>query len=175
MTRSSTPAATAAYSPAADLLLPLSGIFTSLFAHWLLLRLLRHLRSPRNSMLDAPIPGRFRFHYQPIILLRDGKIAGLKCWRAGSNLDGHLLSPDIFISWLSKPGLIAPADGRYRQENFCRLRSLAEAAAGSAYLHQPVGGMTYALPPYPSYYTISCSTGDRRGTDSSPEITRQVC
>ncbi len=30
-----------------------AGIFTSLLATWLLLRLLRHLRSPRNSMLDA--------------------------------------------------------------------------------------------------------------------------
>ncbi|MEI7100686.1 EAL domain-containing protein, partial [Klebsiella pneumoniae] len=49
-----------------------AGIFTSLLATWLLLRLLRHLRSPRNSMLDALHSQAIQVHYQPIISLQDG-------------------------------------------------------------------------------------------------------
>ncbi|MFS9573634.1 CSS-motif domain-containing protein, partial [Klebsiella quasipneumoniae] len=50
-----------------------AGIFTSLLATWLLLRLLRHLRSPRNSMLDALNSVAIQVYYQPIISLQDGK------------------------------------------------------------------------------------------------------
>ncbi|MHB3886754.1 EAL domain-containing protein [Klebsiella pneumoniae] len=54
-----------------------AGIFTSLLATWLLLRLLRHLRSPRNSMLDALNSEAIQVHYQPIISLQDGLITQL--------------------------------------------------------------------------------------------------
>ncbi len=62
-----------------------AGIFTSLLATWLLLRLLRHLRSPRNSMLDALNSEAIQVHYQPIISLQDGKIAGAEAPPAGSS------------------------------------------------------------------------------------------
>ncbi|MBN0669149.1 EAL domain-containing protein, partial [Pseudomonas aeruginosa] len=74
-----------------------AGIFTSLLATWLLLRLLRHLRSPRNSMLDALNSEAIQVHYQPIISLQDGKIAGAEALARWQQPDGTFLSPDIFI------------------------------------------------------------------------------
>ncbi len=69
----------------------------------LLLRLLRHLRSPRNSMLDALNSEAIQVHYQPIISLQEGKIAGAEAPPAGSS-PMALLSPDIFIPRPSRPG-----------------------------------------------------------------------
>ena len=68
----------------------------------LLLRLLRHLRSPRNSMLDALNSEAIQVHYQPIISLQEGKIAGRRP-PAGSSpmalfIAGYLYSPP------SRPG-----------------------------------------------------------------------
>jgi sensor c-di-GMP phosphodiesterase-like protein len=46
------------------------GLFTSLLASFLLLRLLRRLRSPRNGMLDALNSMRFRFITSPLFRCR---------------------------------------------------------------------------------------------------------
>ncbi|PLO21786.1 hypothetical protein CWN48_07445, partial [Klebsiella pneumoniae] len=83
-----------------------AGIFTSLLATWLLLRLLRHLRSPRNSMLDALNSEAIQVHYQPIISLQDGKIAGAEALARWQQPDGTFLSPDIFIPLAEQTGLI---------------------------------------------------------------------
>lgn len=82
------------------------GIFTSLLATWLLLRLLRHLRSPRNSMLDALNSEAIQVYYQPIISLQDGKIAGAEALARWQQPDGTFLSPDIFIPLAEQTGLI---------------------------------------------------------------------
>ncbi|EJM0961558.1 EAL domain-containing protein [Klebsiella pneumoniae] len=81
-------------------------IFTSLLATWLLLRLLRHLRSPRNSMLDALNSEAIQVHYQPIISLQEGKIAGAEALARWQQPDGTFLSPDIFIPLAEQTGLI---------------------------------------------------------------------
>lgn len=83
-----------------------AGIFTSLLATWLLLRLLRHLRSPRNSMLDALNSEAIQVYYQPIISLQDGKIAGAEALARWQQPDGTFLSPDIFIPLAEQTGLI---------------------------------------------------------------------
>ncbi|MBS4953735.1 MAG: EAL domain-containing protein [Klebsiella pneumoniae] len=83
-----------------------AGIFTSLLATWLLLRLLRHLRSPRNSMLDALNSEAIQVHYQPIISLQEGKIAGAEALARWQQPDGTFLSPDIFIPLAEQTGLI---------------------------------------------------------------------
>lgn len=83
-----------------------AGIFTSLLATWLLLRLLRHLRSPRNSMLDALNSEAIQVYYQPIISLQEGKIAGAEALARWQQPDGTFLSPDIFIPLAEQTGLI---------------------------------------------------------------------
>ncbi|MBK2389459.1 EAL domain-containing protein [Klebsiella pneumoniae] len=72
----------------------------------LLLRLLRHLRSPRNSMLDALNSEAIQVHYQPIISLQEGKIAGAEALARWQQPDGTFLSPDIFIPLAEQTGLI---------------------------------------------------------------------
>lgn len=116
-----------------------AGIFTSLLATWLLLRLLRHLRSPRNSMLDAP-----QFRSDSGLLSADNLVAGRENRRgrgAGplAATRRHLFIAGYFYSSGRADRADYAADGRYRQENFYRSRSLAAAAAGSAHIHQPVG------------------------------------
>ncbi len=81
-----------------------AGIFTSLLATWLLLRLLRHLRSPRNSMLDALNSEAIQVHYQPIISLQDGKIAGRRPWPAGSSPMALFYRRISLFPWPSRPG-----------------------------------------------------------------------
>lgn len=80
------------------------GIFTSLLATWLLLRLLRHLRSPRNSMLDALNSEAIQVYYQPIISLQDEKIAGPRRWPAGSNPTAPFYRRIFLFLWPSRPG-----------------------------------------------------------------------
>lgn len=97
-----------------------AGIFTSLLATWLLLRLLRHLRSPRNSMLDALNSEAIQVHYQPIISLQDGKIAGAEALARWQQPDGTFYRRIFYSSGRADRAHHA-ADGRYRQENFADL------------------------------------------------------
>ncbi|HBZ0078073.1 cyclic diguanylate phosphodiesterase (EAL) domain-containing protein [Klebsiella pneumoniae] len=81
-----------------------AGIFTSLLATWLLLRLLRHLRSPRNSMLDALNSEAIQVHYQPIISLQDGKIAGAEALARWQRPEVHI-SINLSVDDLRSPTL----------------------------------------------------------------------
>ncbi len=81
-----------------------AGIFTSLLATWLLLRLLRHLRSPRNSMLDALNSEAIQVYYQPIISLQDGKIAGAEALARWQQPDGTFYRRIFLFLWPSRPG-----------------------------------------------------------------------
>ncbi len=81
-----------------------AGIFTSLLATWLLLRLLRHLRSPRNSMLDALNSEAIQVYYQPIISLQDGKIAGAEALARWQQPDGTFYRRISLFPWPSRPG-----------------------------------------------------------------------
>lgn len=85
--------------------LPL-GLFISLLTSFLLLRLLRTLRSPRYGMLDALHSDAIRVHYQPIVSLKDGKIVGAEALARWQQPDGSFLSPDIFIPLAEQTGLI---------------------------------------------------------------------
>lgn len=82
------------------------GLFTSLLASFLLLRLLRRLRSPRNGMLDALNSHAIQVYYQPIISLQSGKIVGAEALARWKQPDGSFLSPDIFIPLAEQTGLI---------------------------------------------------------------------
>lgn len=82
------------------------GLFTSLLASFLLLRLLRRLRSPRNGMLDALNSHAIQVYYQPIISLQSGKIVGAEALARWRQPDGSFLSPDIFIPLAEQTGLI---------------------------------------------------------------------
>ncbi len=105
----------------------------------LLLRLLRHLRSPRNSMLDALNSEAIQVYYQPIISLQDGKIAGAEALARWQQPDGTFLSPDIFIPLAEQTGLITQLTEDIVRKIFTDLGPSAAAAAGSAHIHQPVG------------------------------------
>jgi sensor c-di-GMP phosphodiesterase-like protein len=85
--------------------LPL-GLFISLLTSFLLLRLLRTLRSPRYGMLDALHSDAIQVHYQPIVSLKDGKIVGAEALARWQQPDGSFLSPDIFIPLAEETGLI---------------------------------------------------------------------
>lgn len=82
------------------------GLFTSILASFLLLRLLRRLRSPRYGMLDALNSNAIQVYYQPIISLQSGKIAGAEALARWKQPDGSFLSPDIFIPLAEQTGLI---------------------------------------------------------------------
>ncbi len=82
------------------------GLFTSLLTSFLLLRLLRRLRSPRYGMLDALQSDAIQVYYQPIVSLEDGKIAGAEALARWQQPDGTFLSPDIFIPLAEQTGLI---------------------------------------------------------------------
>ena len=82
------------------------GLFTSLLASFLLLRLLRRLRAPRNGMLDALNSHAIQVYYQPIISLQSGKIVGAEALARWRQPDGSFLSPDIFIPLAEQTGLI---------------------------------------------------------------------
>ncbi|WP_370427440.1 EAL domain-containing protein [Klebsiella pasteurii] len=82
------------------------GLFTSLLASFLLLRLLRRLRSPRNGILDALNSHAIQVYYQPIISLQSGKIVGAEALARWRQPDGSFLSPDIFIPLAEQTGLI---------------------------------------------------------------------
>ncbi|VUS34441.1 Putative cyclic-di-GMP phosphodiesterase YlaB [Klebsiella pasteurii] len=82
------------------------GLFTSLLASFLLLRLLRRLHSPRNGMLDALNSHAIQVYYQPIISLQSGKIVGAEALARWRQPDGSFLSPDIFIPLAEQTGLI---------------------------------------------------------------------
>lgn len=82
------------------------GLFTSLLASFLLFRLLRRLRSPRNGMLDALNSHAIQVYYQPIISLQSGKIVGAEALARWKQPDGSFLSPDIFIPLAEQTGLI---------------------------------------------------------------------
>ncbi|XXD10922.1 EAL domain-containing protein [Klebsiella sp. R445] len=82
------------------------GLFISLIAAYLLLRLLRTLRSPRYGMLDALHSNAILVHYQPIVALKDGKIIGAEALARWQQPDGSFLSPDIFIPLAEQTGLI---------------------------------------------------------------------
>ncbi|VUS76638.1 Putative cyclic-di-GMP phosphodiesterase YlaB [Klebsiella pasteurii] len=82
------------------------GLFTSLLASFLLLRLLRRLRSPRNGMLDALNSHAIQVYYQPIISLQSGKIVGAEALARWRQPDASFLSPDIFIPLAEQTGLI---------------------------------------------------------------------
>ncbi|WEF27121.1 EAL domain-containing protein [Klebsiella aerogenes] len=82
------------------------GLFTSLLASFLLLRLLRRLRSPRYGMLDALQSNAIQVYYQPIVSLQDGKIVGAEALARWEQPDGTFLSPDIFIPLAEQTGLI---------------------------------------------------------------------
>lgn len=55
-------------------------------------------------MLDALNSEAIQVHYQPIISLQEGKIAGAEALARWQQPDGTFLSPDIFIPPLSRPG-----------------------------------------------------------------------
>lgn len=82
------------------------GLSTSLLASFLLLRLLRRLRSPRYGMIDALNSNAIQVYYQPIISLQSGKIAGAEALARWRQPDGSFLSPDIFIPLAEQTGLI---------------------------------------------------------------------
>ncbi|EOF4702245.1 MAG: EAL domain-containing protein [Klebsiella huaxiensis] len=82
------------------------GLFTSLLTSFLLLRLLRRLRSPRYGMLDALHSNAIQVYYQPIISLQSGKVVGAEALARWQQPDGSFLSPDIFIPLAEQTGLI---------------------------------------------------------------------
>lgn len=87
--------------------LPL-GMMASLLAAAFILRILRRLQSPRHRLLDAIHNRDIKVHYQPIISLSSGKIAGAEALARWPQTDGSYLSPEIFIPLAEQTGLSEP-------------------------------------------------------------------
>lgn len=87
--------------------LPFGGA-VSLLAAWLILRILRRLQSPRQRLLEAIRARENVVHYQPIMALEDGRLAGAEALARWPQPDGTFLAPDIFISLAEQTGLITP-------------------------------------------------------------------
>ncbi|BBS36078.1 EAL domain-containing protein [Enterobacter sp. LM3] len=84
-----------------------AGILISLLAAFFMLRLLRHIQSPRNRLQDAINSRDFVVHYQPIVALGSGKMVGAEALARWPQPDGSHLSPDIFVSLAEQTGLIS--------------------------------------------------------------------
>ncbi|MCS5959763.1 EAL domain-containing protein [Klebsiella pneumoniae subsp. pneumoniae] len=99
----------------------------------------RHLRSPRNSMLDALNSKRFRFTISRLFRCRTGKIAGAEAlarWRAAR---WHFFIAGYLYSLAEQTGLITQLTEDIVRKIFTDLGPWPAAAAGSAHIHQPVG------------------------------------
>ncbi|STW08877.1 cyclic diguanylate phosphodiesterase (EAL) domain-containing protein [Klebsiella grimontii] len=80
------------------------GLFTSLLASFLLLRLLRRLRSPRNGMLDALNSHAIQVYYQPIISLQSGRSSVRRRLLAGGSPMGVSYRRIFLFRLPNKPG-----------------------------------------------------------------------
>lgn len=83
-----------------------AGVLLSLLACWLIIRVLKHLQSPRQRMLDALNNADISVYYQPIVSISDGKVMGCEALARWKQADGSYLSPEIFIPLAEQTGLI---------------------------------------------------------------------
>ncbi len=82
------------------------GLALSVLATFLMLRILRQLRSSHYRILDAIKAGEITVHYQPIVTLENGRIIGAEALARWQQPDGHWLPPDIFIPLAEQTGVI---------------------------------------------------------------------
>ncbi|MFV0262320.1 MAG: EAL domain-containing protein [Kluyvera sp.] len=82
------------------------GILLSVFAAFLMLRLLRRLRSSHYRILDAIQAKEITVHYQPVVDLQSGRIVGAEALARWQQPDGNWLAPDIFIPLAEQTGVI---------------------------------------------------------------------
>ncbi|HGF0770239.1 TPA: EAL domain-containing protein [Kluyvera georgiana] len=82
------------------------GILLSLITAFLMLRLLRRLRSSHYRILDAIRTKEISVHYQPVVDLKSGRIVGAEALARWQQPDGHWLPPDIFIPLAEQTGVI---------------------------------------------------------------------
>lgn len=81
------------------------GTLISLLAAIFVLRILRHIQSPRNRLLDAINNRDIVVHYQPILALNSGRVVGAEALARWPQPDGSNLSPDIFVPLAEQSGL----------------------------------------------------------------------
>lgn len=81
-----------------------AGIFTSLLATWLLLRLLSTCAHRATACWTPSIPKRFRFTISRLFRCRTGKLPGLRPWPAGSSPMALFYRRISLFPWPSRPG-----------------------------------------------------------------------
>ena len=82
------------------------GLIISLVVGWCLIRILRHLLSPHNRLMDAIKNHELRVVYQPIVHLESGESIGAEALIRWQQPDGSMLSPDVFIPLAEQTGLV---------------------------------------------------------------------
>ena len=83
-----------------------AGIFTSLLATAAAASAKTPALTAQQHAGRPQFPEAIQVHYQPIISLQDGKIAGAEPLARWQQPDGTFLSPDIFIPQAEQTGLI---------------------------------------------------------------------
>ncbi len=81
-----------------------AGIFTSLLATWLLLRLLSTCAHRATACWTPSTPKRFRFTISRLFRCRKGKLPGRRPWPAGSSPMALFYRRISLFPWLSRPG-----------------------------------------------------------------------
>ncbi|HFZ8993870.1 TPA: EAL domain-containing protein [Citrobacter freundii] len=82
-----------------------AGIILGLLSAAFLVRIFRHLQSPRQHLHHAIQNREIEVHYQPIIALSNGKIVGAEALARWPQSDNSYLSPEIFIPLAAEAGL----------------------------------------------------------------------
>lgn len=82
------------------------GLLISILLAIFLLRYLRRLQSPRQRLLDAINARDIVVNYQPIVALSNGKMVGAEALARWPQLDGSVLTPDVFIPLAEETGLM---------------------------------------------------------------------
>lgn len=83
------------------------GIIISLLATALVLRLLKHLQSPRSRLFNAIHSKELTVCYQPIMRLNDKTFIGAEALVRWPQADGSELTPNVFIPLAEQTGLIS--------------------------------------------------------------------
>lgn len=83
------------------------GVLLSVIAAFLMLRVLRRLRSSHYRILDAIRAQEISVHYQPVVDLNSGRIVGAEALARWQQPDGNWLPPDIFIPLAEQTGVIS--------------------------------------------------------------------